>query len=593
MLPPTVVARRGASPWFWVHVPHGEPAEVWIELEDGGRRHDIAQVDHWVDPMRIGGALIGEATYAVPSDLPAGYHALRARCGDTTATATLIVAPDRLELPAALERGRAWGFLTQLYAVRSRRSWGIGDLGDLADLAAWSGHELGAGFVLVNPLHAGSPASPIEPSPYLPASRRFANPLYLRLEAVPEAAYLGAARAEFDRLAEQGRALTDRGRHRPRRLLAAQAPGARAAVRASSSPPGGPPRWPPTASARRRGSASSPPGARWPRSTEGPWRSGRRRCATRDRRAWRPSGCGCRTRWSCTSGRSGGSMSSWPPPPPRRATPGWASGSCTTWRSGCDPDGADPWVLGDLLAGDCSVGAPPDAYTQAGPGLVAAALAPGSPRRGRLRALPGDAAHGAPARRRAARRPCAGAVPALVGARGAVADRGRVRPVRPRGADRHPAARGRARGRRGDRRRPRDRRALGARLPARARGLRHLGAVVRARLVRRGAAPRALARAVPGLGHDARPAADRGLPGRGPRRAARLAGPAGARGRGGAGRRTRPMSPSGPRCSWSSGCCARAPASGRSSRRCTGSWSARRHGCSASRCPTRSATGAR
>ena len=169
-------------------------------------------------------------------------------------------------------------------------------------------------------------------------------------------------------------------------------------------------------------------------------------------------------------------------------------------------------------------------------GLVAAALAPGSPRRGRLRALPGDAAHGAPARRRVARRPCAGAVPAVVGARGDVPDRGGVRPVRPRGADRHPAARGRARGRRGDRRGPRDRRALGARLPARARGLRHLGAVVRARLVGRGAAPRALARAVPGLGHHARPAADRGLPGRGPRRPARLAGPAGARGRGGAGR---------------------------------------------------------
>ncbi len=209
MLPPTVVARRGSSPWFWVHVPHGDPVEVWIELEDGGRRHDVAQVDHWVDPMRVGAALIGEATYAVPADLPAGYHALRARSGESTATATLIVAPDRLALHPSLERGRSWGFLTQLYAVRSRRSWGIGDLGDLADLAAWSGHELGAGFVLVNPLHAGSPAAPVEPSPYLPVSRRFASPLYLRLEAVPEADYLGAARAEFDRLAEQGRALTE------------------------------------------------------------------------------------------------------------------------------------------------------------------------------------------------------------------------------------------------------------------------------------------------------------------------------------------------------------------------------------------------
>ena len=33
---------------------------------------------------------------------------------------------------------RSWGFAVQLYSVRSRQSWGFGDLGDLADLAAWS-----------------------------------------------------------------------------------------------------------------------------------------------------------------------------------------------------------------------------------------------------------------------------------------------------------------------------------------------------------------------------------------------------------------------------------------------------------------------
>jgi 4-alpha-glucanotransferase len=81
---------------------------------------------------------------------------------------------------------RSWGFTIQLYSVRSRRSWGHGDLRDLADLAAWSARELGAGFVLINPLHAAEPLPPVSPSPYLPMTRRFTSPLYLRIEDIPE-----------------------------------------------------------------------------------------------------------------------------------------------------------------------------------------------------------------------------------------------------------------------------------------------------------------------------------------------------------------------------------------------------------------------
>ena len=66
------------------------------------------------------------------------------------------------------------------------QSWGVGDLVDLEDLAVWSAAEHGADYVLINPLHAAEPGAPMEPSPYLPTSRRFANPMYLRLERIPE-----------------------------------------------------------------------------------------------------------------------------------------------------------------------------------------------------------------------------------------------------------------------------------------------------------------------------------------------------------------------------------------------------------------------
>jgi 4-alpha-glucanotransferase len=102
---------------------------------------------------------------------------------------------------------RSWGFTVQLYSVRSRASWGHGDLRDLADLATWSGRDLGADFVLVNPLHAAEPQPPVSPSPYLPMSRRQISPLYLRVEDIGEYQGLSADdRARVEALAAPLRA---------------------------------------------------------------------------------------------------------------------------------------------------------------------------------------------------------------------------------------------------------------------------------------------------------------------------------------------------------------------------------------------------
>jgi 4-alpha-glucanotransferase len=179
--PPVLVARVG-RPRAW-RPPAGERAAVL--LESGGER-----------PL----------PEALPGDLPPGRHRVEGRHGSTT----LLVAPARCHLPPPLAAGgRAWGWAVQLYALRSRASWGIGDLADLAGLLATTA-PLGAGFALVNPLHAASPA---EPSPYNPSSRVFRNPLYLRVEAVPELQALPPAeRARVEELARQGRRLLDRDR---------------------------------------------------------------------------------------------------------------------------------------------------------------------------------------------------------------------------------------------------------------------------------------------------------------------------------------------------------------------------------------------
>ncbi len=187
MLPPSLVLTENEECTFPVHVPHGDPVSVWV-VSEGGDVIEAEQLDIWVDPRVVDGRLIGRATFAVPR-LPLGWHTLHARSNGGEATATLVVTPTRLATADRILQRQRWGLAAQLYSVRSRRSWGIGDFADLADLAAVTA-GYGGDFVLVNPVHAAEPVPPHEPSPYLPSSRRFVDPLYVRVEDVPESAYL-------------------------------------------------------------------------------------------------------------------------------------------------------------------------------------------------------------------------------------------------------------------------------------------------------------------------------------------------------------------------------------------------------------------
>lgn len=177
LVPASHVARRGQP--GSLTVPAGSLTEAGLTLEDGRRLH----------------VPIGAGGLRLPDDLPLGYHRLHGRSGDRDHSGTLVMAPEACPVPSQ----RSWGWMAQLYQLRSDASWGMGDLGDLRTLSARSAAELRAGFVVCNPLHAATPVPPIQPSPYFPSSRRFANPLYLAVEQLPEAA--GLAADDRDRLA--------------------------------------------------------------------------------------------------------------------------------------------------------------------------------------------------------------------------------------------------------------------------------------------------------------------------------------------------------------------------------------------------------
>jgi 4-alpha-glucanotransferase len=116
----------------------------------------------------------------LPRDLPYGYHHLLRSGRDQL----LLVPPRRCASPSP---ARGWAWSVQLPSIRSAASWGMGDLGDLRRLAAWS-HRIGAQAVVVSPLGAPNPSPEPEPSPYYPSTRRFRNPLLVSIGAVPGAA---------------------------------------------------------------------------------------------------------------------------------------------------------------------------------------------------------------------------------------------------------------------------------------------------------------------------------------------------------------------------------------------------------------------
>lgn len=146
----------------------------------------------------------------LPDDIPSGYHTLCINAGDAYGEATLICAPASIPVPKAVADRQRWGWMAQMYSVRSSESWGVGDYGDLRHLLKDAAEKTHADFMLINPIHACAPIPPLEPSPYLPESRRFLNVTYIRPQDIAEYADLSESdKAEVARLHAQVSAAND------------------------------------------------------------------------------------------------------------------------------------------------------------------------------------------------------------------------------------------------------------------------------------------------------------------------------------------------------------------------------------------------
>ncbi|MEU0990434.1 4-alpha-glucanotransferase [Streptomyces sp. NPDC005953] len=364
LLPPTVVLWRAAADGRETAPIAIEPPPALAQLPEGTSLWVTAEGES--SPTSRGPAPEWSA-------LPCGVHRLGARTPDgRSAHAWLIVAPSRA--PAVPRRSH--GFLVQLYSLLSERSWGMGDLGDLAELASWSAHSLGADFLQVNPLHSGVPAEPgaaADPSPYRPSSRLFPDPVHLRIEDIPEYAYVvGADRARLDLLGDKAarlrEAVLDKGALIDRDAVWALK---RSALESVFRVPLGPGRhadycaflaergqalddhatWCALAEVHGPDWRSWPEGLRDPRSPA----TGRARHELRDRIEFHSRAAWVTDRQLIATARAA-----------READ--MAVGVIHDLAVGVHPCGADAWAQSEVFAAGMSVGAPPDAFNARGQG---------------------------------------------------------------------------------------------------------------------------------------------------------------------------------------------------------------------------------
>ena len=280
---------------------------------------------------------------SLPADLLPGWYSLWADPGHGgEQPTTVLVTPTALPEPP-----RTWGWMLQLYALRSAGSWGLGDLADLREFVSWARRAQQAGAVLVNPLHAVTPAHPVQPSPYAPSSRRFANPLSLRIADITGYARAEqAVRSAVDALrVPSGGALIDHDAVWQAKRAALEllwcADGA--APTRGAMPEGLRDFATFCALAEQHG----PRWSRWPAELRHPATASAdpRRVAFH---AW--------VQQQCAEQLSA----------VREAARGMAIGVIHDLAVGVDPEGADAWALQDVLATGVTIGAPPDAFSRRG-----------------------------------------------------------------------------------------------------------------------------------------------------------------------------------------------------------------------------------
>lgn len=158
--------------------------EVYIAPEGQNDFRALNVVANQIETRQEGRVLYVKAQLCICDNLDFGYYDVKVKTSKSEYKTLLAVAPQKCFAMDTKGKNKLFGFAVQLYSLKSKRNWGVGDFSDLEnmiDLLADSGGDV----IGLNPLSVLLHDYPEAASPYASISRLFLNPIYIDVEKVP------------------------------------------------------------------------------------------------------------------------------------------------------------------------------------------------------------------------------------------------------------------------------------------------------------------------------------------------------------------------------------------------------------------------
>ncbi|MEW6995576.1 4-alpha-glucanotransferase [Colwelliaceae bacterium MEBiC 14330] len=176
------VIDKDLSQVYWEIFTDSENTQEHLSKNMGSGSIDLTQLTT-AEFAEIHGISYQHYHLSLPK-LAQGYYQFTIRYGELNARCPLIYAPKTCYSPKEVSTAKMWGYTAQLYSLKSKNNWGIGDFSDLKSLVKKSAKQQSATIGL-NPLHPLYYQNPAHRSPYSPSSRRYLNTLYIDVTKIP------------------------------------------------------------------------------------------------------------------------------------------------------------------------------------------------------------------------------------------------------------------------------------------------------------------------------------------------------------------------------------------------------------------------